>query len=375
MAPDNQTVDRQDHVVNRKLRTVETFRERLRHSHLLQNIIDSTPKGIRFHTIRCLALGSPTTSRSALYQLALLAELLEVYAAEYVSLYDPVFDENDTALFRAMGYHPESACKTLPETCLFFLPHADHDLTEHLITTVQPTWLLANHIVQHTERMPRKSLHEKFPALSHVVRVVEQSGKIVAMDKQLNGKVNVEVSSECVDHSDNDGCVKSGGTDEGESSNGSDEAGNMDGSDEARKSNGSDEGRRSGASDDCENMNESGECQSKASQESLVEKMRVTRLEDKEIAGNITGAPQKPLHTKSVGHPSTQTSDGFTTFSSRRKRNRKTTRLAALALDFDFELMYFDHATVVPVEDGKLDNDWGNAFSSLALHRIDRSRT
>lgn len=56
--------------------------------------------------LRCLALGSPTESPIAMYQLALLQLILELLKlpAEAVSMYDPVFSDADLSLFGELGY-------------------------------------------------------------------------------------------------------------------------------------------------------------------------------------------------------------------------------------------------------------------------------
>lgn len=124
--------------------------------------------------IRCLALGSFHEDVPARYQLALLLELEELIGGVSVSLYDPAFTADDIGYLQKRGYIV-SENEGFRPGILHFLPHAPLDLTEQVLRTEQPRLLLANNIVQHTDRYTKARLHEKYPTVSKLLHVLVAS--------------------------------------------------------------------------------------------------------------------------------------------------------------------------------------------------------
>lgn len=95
-------------------------------------------------SIRCLALGSPTTSSIALYQLALL-QLIQTHLGipdTEISMWDPVFTNMDMEVFGALGYKTEenydNSTKDWTKSTLVYMIHSPPSLTESIISTVAP---------------------------------------------------------------------------------------------------------------------------------------------------------------------------------------------------------------------------------------------
>ncbi|CEP61604.1 Ber1p LALA0_S03e06656g [Lachancea lanzarotensis] len=126
--------------------------------------------------IRCLAIGSFYEEFAALYQLALLLELIDHFNAHSekpleVSIYDPVFTKADKEFITKQGSSwsiderlEEGSIK--PENVLFFLPHAPLDLTEEVLALEKPRLLLANHVSKHVDRYTKSQLYQKYPKLA-----------------------------------------------------------------------------------------------------------------------------------------------------------------------------------------------------------------
>ena len=90
----------------------------IRTSKLFQDISLSL-ENIEISTIRCLALGSPSESKNARFQLALLIELQQLLDAE-VSLYDPIFNEKDNEILKDFTIEKEFTSDS--SKTLYFLP-------------------------------------------------------------------------------------------------------------------------------------------------------------------------------------------------------------------------------------------------------------
>lgn len=169
-----------DSVSESLLHKLELFRKTLRSSELLQQTVqlitlDCTPA---INYIRCLALGSPSESTAALYQLAYVLELSESLniPTENISHYDPVFTREDTLLLESLGSVVEQVYQDkhqLSTTTLYFLPHAGLDLTNTLIETHRPTYLLANNLITHTDRISKQKLHQQYVQLSLLANLVQ----------------------------------------------------------------------------------------------------------------------------------------------------------------------------------------------------------
>lgn len=131
----------------------------IRTSKLFQDISLSL-ENIEISTIRCLALGSPSESKNARFQLALLIELQQLLDAE-VSLYDPIFNEKDNEILKDFTIEKEFTSDS--SKTLYFLPHASLELTEEVLNTNQPKYFLANDVIAHTDRLTKKNLQTTTP--------------------------------------------------------------------------------------------------------------------------------------------------------------------------------------------------------------------
>lgn len=128
----------------------------IRTSKLFQDISLSL-ENIEISTIRCLALGSPSESKNARFQLALLIELQQLLDAE-VSLYDPIFNEKDNEILKDFTIEKEFTSDS--SKTLYFLPHASLELTEEVLNTNQPKYFLANDVIAHTDRLTKKTCRQ-----------------------------------------------------------------------------------------------------------------------------------------------------------------------------------------------------------------------
>lgn len=133
-----------------------------------------------FKRIRCIALGSPTQEFQALYQLAymkLLAKEFDI-RPEYISLYDPVFTEDDTHLLAIIEkYVVEETEHTSPQytsETLYYMPHAPRSVTDHFLATVRPRWILGNDVRVTIGSLTRKKFFVEYPRLAKLVHLAEQ---------------------------------------------------------------------------------------------------------------------------------------------------------------------------------------------------------
>lgn len=156
--------------------------------------------------IRCLALGNFMDDTPATYQLALLLELVQWIGFEpqattntvskelengqensekklFISIFDPIFTQLEKQYLKDLGEHNSYQAWSVDDhniwsnigssKILYFLPHADLELTEHIIKNDHPQFLLANHIVQHTDRFTSRQLFESFPHLGKLKSVMD----------------------------------------------------------------------------------------------------------------------------------------------------------------------------------------------------------
>lgn len=143
----------------------------IRTSKLFQDISLSL-ENIEISTIRCLTLGSPSESKNARFQLALLIELQQLLDAE-VSLYDPIFNEKDNEILKDFTIEKEFTSDS--SKTLYFLPHASLELTEEVLNTNQPKYFLANDVIAHTDRLTKKKLADNYPTLSIIVHLLGEN--------------------------------------------------------------------------------------------------------------------------------------------------------------------------------------------------------
>lgn len=128
---------------------------------------------VPFTRIRCLALGSPSQSSDARYQYALLLELIDLLGVKEVSLYDPVFTEEDKQLFG--GYKVEETFnQPQDKTVLFYIPHLPLEVMEQVVNNEKPVYFLGNDVIAHTDRLTKKKLAELYPSMAIMVQYLDK---------------------------------------------------------------------------------------------------------------------------------------------------------------------------------------------------------
>ncbi|CUM48692.1 uncharacterized protein AC631_00319 [Debaryomyces fabryi] len=158
------------------------------------SLFAETVKMLKDHSIthiRCLALGSPSDSNAALYQLAYLTQICGQLSIKpsNVSLYDPVFNELDKRFLTTVKLFKISDEDDLIGTkTLYFLPHASLELTEQVLKESQPLFLLGNDIISHTDRLTKRKIHDTYRNISLLIRVLES---VKALPKERDGFISV----------------------------------------------------------------------------------------------------------------------------------------------------------------------------------------
>ncbi|VVT51083.1 uncharacterized protein SAPINGB_P002978 [Magnusiomyces paraingens] len=136
--------------------------------------------------VRCLALGSPTDSHNAMYQLALLGLLLNHLGlpSSSVSCWDPVFTPADLKLFDRLGYtvsqtDPEEPQIAKPNTSatLYYVIHSPPLLTEKVLARANEsslrTVVIGNNLTTYTNHHSDAELSEKYPVLFKAIEDVD----------------------------------------------------------------------------------------------------------------------------------------------------------------------------------------------------------
>lgn len=135
--------------------------------------------------IRCLALGSPSESNAALYQLAILEIIGQHFQCRSISVYDPVFTELDKKLFDKYEYmvtDDEELVKDIEKSLIiYFLPHAELALTEKILVDCKPRWLLANYVLTHTDSFTKKKLYEEYKTLAYMKHSIEMDTNKISL--------------------------------------------------------------------------------------------------------------------------------------------------------------------------------------------------
>lgn len=145
---------------------LNSYKEIIIKTNAYNQTIDKLPS---IKILRCLALGSPSDSNIAMYQLAFLVLLQEKFKFQ-ISAFDPVFNDNDQDLFKELDIKVEEEFQSPYEDTLYYLPHAPLDLTENIIKG-KVKYMLGNNIAKHTERLTKSKLHQQYPTLSHLVNL------------------------------------------------------------------------------------------------------------------------------------------------------------------------------------------------------------
>lgn len=162
--------------------SLEVIRSRLsRHettvaaSSLFTQSLELLP-ALKFTKIRCLALGSPTDEFQALYQLAYLRQIAQHLSIEDISVWDPVFSENDRELFEVFNYKvEESECsdRSVVDTTLYYMPHAPRSFVDLFVGDIEPQWILGNDLTVTIGTLSKAKFLAQYPTLALLVKIAE----------------------------------------------------------------------------------------------------------------------------------------------------------------------------------------------------------
>ncbi|KAJ6546516.1 SRR1-domain-containing protein [Mycena vulgaris] len=136
--------------------------------------------------ILCLGLGSPSSSPNSRAQLGFLLEICHSMGIEHakVSVYDPVFSEEDDALFEELQirvlHENKASYRRIARTglALMQMPHCDLDLYENVL---RANWsrerlpyviLISNRLGDYIDSNPRHKLETRAPCLLRVEQVM-----------------------------------------------------------------------------------------------------------------------------------------------------------------------------------------------------------
>ncbi|KAJ7219120.1 SRR1-domain-containing protein [Mycena pura] len=138
--------------------------------------------------ILCLGLGSPSSSPNSRAQLALLLEICKATAIEHcnVSVYDPVFTEEDDVLFKHLDIRMLAENKAsgegrypLEAPTILWMPHCDLGLYENVLaanwsrTQLSYIILISNRLGDYVDSTPKRKLETMAPCVLHFADIVE----------------------------------------------------------------------------------------------------------------------------------------------------------------------------------------------------------
>ncbi|KAJ7040970.1 SRR1-domain-containing protein [Mycena alexandri] len=126
--------------------------------------------------ILCLGLGSPSSSSNSRAQLGFLLEICKSTGIEHsnVSIYDPVFSQEDDVLFKQLGLCKLSENKanhSLEATTILWMPHCDLDLYESVLAAnwsreqLPYVLLISNRLEDYVDSIPRQKLETRASCL------------------------------------------------------------------------------------------------------------------------------------------------------------------------------------------------------------------
>ncbi|KIM80814.1 hypothetical protein PILCRDRAFT_518728 [Piloderma croceum F 1598] len=135
--------------------------------------------------VLCLGLGSPSCSRDARAQLAFLVSTCDSCGIDRrkVSIYDPVFTEDDVKLLRDLQFNcltdDKQAKYPLLNPTLLFMPHCDRNLYENVLRAnwtqerLQNMLLIANCFSEYVDNIPSHKLTVESPCLTRIAPYLE----------------------------------------------------------------------------------------------------------------------------------------------------------------------------------------------------------
>ncbi len=223
------------------LEKLARHREALQKSSVAEEVLaalDTKSQPLRI--VRCIGLGSPTSSAAAMYQLALLQLIVDTGDDTVVSLWDPVFSTEDTELFTQLGHVVEeklshtkvvAGAKTNTEaeieaekgtkaetdtkaeveaeveveicanvdadadssTTLYYMPHLPIDVLETIIATEHPARMLTNDLSVYTFKYTDAKYFELYPNCARIAHLTS-STKTTTISSPDDGFVVVKKS-------------------------------------------------------------------------------------------------------------------------------------------------------------------------------------
>ncbi|KAJ3812671.1 SRR1-domain-containing protein, partial [Lentinula lateritia] len=130
------------------------------------------------YNVTCLGLGSPETSDNARAQLAFLLKVCDALNIDCarISIYDPVFTDEDKSLLRQLGMCDAHICNitTDEESTIIFMPHCDLSLYESVLAAnwsssrLDKSLFICNHFDDYIQNNSIRSLEDKAPYLLNI---------------------------------------------------------------------------------------------------------------------------------------------------------------------------------------------------------------
>ncbi|KAF7338431.1 Translation machinery-associated protein 20 [Mycena venus] len=134
--------------------------------------------------ILCLGLGSPSSSPNSRAQLAFLLEICKATGIGHtkVSIYDPVFSEEDVALFEELGFWVLSENQSrhlLDAPTILWMPHCDLELYESVLAAnwsreqLEYMILISNRLGDYVVSNPKRKLETRAPRVLQLEDVMQ----------------------------------------------------------------------------------------------------------------------------------------------------------------------------------------------------------
>ncbi|KAJ4496803.1 SRR1-domain-containing protein [Lentinula lateritia] len=137
------------------------------------------------YNVTCLGLGSPETSDNARAQLAFLLKVCDALNIDCarISIYDPVFTDEDKSLLRQLGMCVLDCGSDTTDTCnittdeeptILFMPHCDLALYESVLAAnwfssrLNNSLFICNHLDDYIQNNSIRSLEDKAPHLLNI---------------------------------------------------------------------------------------------------------------------------------------------------------------------------------------------------------------
>lgn len=156
---------------------LERYEQAVRSSSLWQDQIQPLLAGLDGDVrVVCLGLGSPTESKQAMYQLALMKCI-----SEKGRVWDPVLTAADLQLIEQAGYtvsetlgDGETSGETSGDT-VYYLPHFPIDEMEKFLHEAKPRLLLGNDLTEYTVKLSDEKYYQQYPLCSLVTQLINRN--------------------------------------------------------------------------------------------------------------------------------------------------------------------------------------------------------